>query len=104
MQSGRDVLSASDVAVHKSHVVHAVERRNVGKTPKGADLGRELELAGALDQLVAVLPLGDQIRDRELRQIVLFREGCDFRPPHHRTVVVHKLGQHADPRQRSETA
>ena len=89
MQSGRDVLSASDIAVHKSHVVHAVEWRNVGITLKRADLGRELELTDALDELVAVLPVGDQIRDRELCQIVLFREGCNFRPPHHRTVVVH---------------
>src|SRR5262245_52639590 len=63
MQSGRDVFSARDIAVDESHMVHAVERCEIGISLKSADLGRNMEFADALDELVAALPVGDQIRD-----------------------------------------
>ena len=63
-----------------------------------------LEFADPLDQLVAALPVGDQFGDRDLRELVLLREGGDLRPAHHRAVVVHQFGQHADRRQAGEPA
>src|SRR5262245_5134504 len=83
MQPGRDVLPARDIAVDESHMMHAVERRDIGISLKSADLGCNLEFANTLDELVAALPVGNQICDRELRQAVFFGEGRNFRPPHH---------------------
>ena len=104
MQPRQHVLAVADLAVDEGHVMHAVERRDIGVALERADLGLDVEFADALDQLVAVLPVGDQVGDRDLRQLVLLGEGGDLRPAHHRAVVVHQFGQHADRRQPGEPA
>src|SRR5262245_36764364 len=56
MQPGRNFLSARDIAIDESHMMHAVEWRDIGVSLQSADLGRNLEFADALDELVAALP------------------------------------------------
>ncbi len=69
-----------------------------------ADLALDREFADPLDQLLARLPVGDEVGDRDLRELVLLGEGRDLRPAHHRAVVVHQFGEHADRRQAGEPA
>ena len=62
------------------------------------------KLADPLDQLVARLPVGDQLRDGDALQLVALGEGGKLGAAHHRAVVVHELGKHADRRQSGEPA
>ena len=67
-----------------------------------SDLNRKL--AGALDQLVARLPIRNQFCDRDALQLLAIGEGSQLRTAHHRAVVVHQLGKYADQRQPGEPA
>ena len=62
------------------------------------------KLAGALDQLVARLPVGDQLGDGDALQLMALGEFGKLGPAHHGAVVVHQLRQHADRRQAGEPA
>ncbi len=50
-----------------------VERRDIGIARERADLALDREFGDPLDQLVARLPVGDQVGDRDLRELVLLR-------------------------------
>ena len=96
MQPRRHVRAVADAPVHQRHVINLVERRHEGIALERADRGLDRELADALDQLLARLPVGDQLVDRNLLELVLLGEGLDLRPAHHRAVVVDELADHAD--------
>jgi hypothetical protein len=75
--------------------MHAVEWRHIGIAVERPDLGGDVEFGDPLHQLVAVLPIGDQLGDRNLRELVPLGEGGDVRSAHHGAVVFHQLGQNA---------
>ena len=104
MQPRRHVLAVADAAVHEGHVLDGVERRDVGVTGQRADRALDREFADPLDQLIARLPVGDDVGDRNLLELVAFGERRDRRPAHDGAVVVHQLGQHADRRQVGQPA
>ena len=104
MQPRQHVLAVADSAVDEGHVIDRIERRQKGVAGQRADLGFDRKLAGALDQLVARLAVGDQFRDRDALQLVLLGKGGELRAAHHRAVVVHQFGKHADRRQAGEPA
>ena len=62
------------------------------------------EGAEPLDELLARLPVGDEVGDRDAAQPVLGGEGRDLRPLHHRAVVVGELADRRDRRQPGEPA
>ena len=57
-----------------------------------------------LDQLLARLPVGDEIGDRNALDLVLVGEGLDLRPDHHRAVVIGEFADDGDRRQAGELA
>ena len=93
-----------DVAVDEGEVTDVVVGRRVGDDPELADRARRGELADALDKVLALLPPGDEIGDRDAREAVLAGEGLDLRPLHHRAVVVGELADHPDLGQAGERA
>ena len=48
VQTGGHALAVADVAIDEGHVMHAVERRDIGIALKRADLGADMELAHPL--------------------------------------------------------
>ena len=104
VQSRQYALAVADLAIDEGHVMHAVERRHIGIAVERPDLGGDMEFGDPLHQLVAVLPVGDQLGNRNLRELVLAREGGDVRSAHHGAVVFHQLGQHADRSKAGEPA
>ena len=104
MQSREHVAARADPAVDECHVMHLVERGDIGVALERADLGSDLEFRDPLDQLVAGLAIGDQVRDRNSFQAVVLGEGGDLVPARHRAVVVHQLGEHPDRRHAGEPA
>ena len=65
MQPRQHVLAVADAAMHERHVMDGVERRHVGVAGERADLALDREFADPLDQLLARLPVGDQVGDRD---------------------------------------
>ena len=104
MQPCQHVLAVADAAMDEGHVIDRIERREKGVAGQRADLGFDRKLAGALDQLVAGLAIGDQFRDRDALQFVLLGKGGELGPAHHRAIIVHQFGKHADRRQAGEPA
>src|SRR5207237_1995837 len=82
MQPRQYTLAVADVAIDKCHVMHTVEWRQIGITVERADFRSHMKLADPFDQLVAALPVGDELGNRHLRQFVLLRERGNFRPTH----------------------
>src|SRR5262252_3247001 len=103
MQARQHALAVADIAIDERHVMHAVERRHVGIAIEGADFGGDVEFPDTFHKLIAVLSVSDQLGDRDLGKFVFLCKGGDFGTAHHRTVVVHQLGQYANGRQRGET-
>ena len=85
-------------------MIEWIKRRLIGIAGERADFGFNRKFADTLDQPLARLPIGDQIGDGDPRQAVALREGGDLRSAHHRAVVIHQLGEHADRRQAGEPA
>ena len=83
---------------------HRIERRPIG-VPAKSPIGVLIGVSGdALDQLLARLPIGDQVRHGNAFQFVLVREIGDLRPDHHRAVVVGQFADHSDRPQSGELA
>ena len=99
MQARQHVLAVADAAVHERHVLHLVVRRHVGVALQRADFRRHRKFADSLDELFPHLAIGNELGDRDLSQFVFLRKGGNFWPTHHRTIVVHQFGEHADRRQ-----
>ncbi len=55
-----------------------------------------VNFADALDQFLARLPVGDQLRHRDVLELVLLGERLDLRPAHHGAVVVDEFADDAD--------
>ena len=104
MQPRQHILAVADAAENEGHVIDRVERREKGVAGQRADLRLHRKLAGALDQLVARLPVGNELRDGDAHEPMAFGEFGELRPVHHGAVVVHHLGEHADRRQSGEAA
>ena len=104
VQPRRHIFAAADSPVNKCHVLDGIERSDIGIALKSADLALYWKLANALDQLVPGLPIGDQIRNGNLPQLMAASEFCHAWPAHHRAIVVHQLRQHADRRQAGKPA
>lgn len=69
-----------------------------------AESGLDREGMHPLDELLARLPIGDQIRHRDLLEAVLLGKGRDLRALHHRAVVIGEFADHADLWQLGELA
>ena len=96
VQSRQHAFAVADAAVDERHVMHLVERRHIGVAGERADFRRHRKLADAFDELLAPLAVGDQVRDRQALEAVLFREDGNVGPAHHRAVVVDELADDAD--------
>src|SRR5262245_2939178 len=66
MQPRQYVLAVTDAAVDEGHVLDRIERCHVGVACECSDLALHRKFADALDQLVARLPVGNEIGDRDL--------------------------------------
>src|ERR1700730_12725469 len=89
MQPREDVLAVADLAVDEGHVVHGVERGDESIAAEFADLALHRKGGDALDELLTRLPPRDDVGDRDLRELVVFREGGDFGAAFYTPVVVH---------------
>ena len=65
----------------KAKCCTAIERRRIGVAGELADLALDREGAEPLDELLARLPVGDEVGDRDAAQPVLVGEGLDLRRP-----------------------
>src|SRR5262247_1110580 len=63
MQPRQHILAITDAAVDEGHMLDGVERCHIGIACECADFALYREFADALDQLVARLPVGDEIGD-----------------------------------------
>lgn len=90
--------------MHDRDVLHRVEGRDIGIAPHLADRGRDREFRHALHQGLARLPVGDEIGDGDVLELVADGEIRDLRALHHRAVVVDEFADHADRRQAREPA
>src|ERR1700687_2486501 len=104
MQPREDVLALADVAVDEGRMVHGVERGDESIAAELADLAFYREGGDALDELLTRLPPGDDVGDRDLRELVLLREGGDFGAALDASVAVHESGEYAHGRQPREPA
>ena len=81
--------------LHHGHVLLAVEHRLVDVAGEVAPLGGDAGLGDALDQLLGLAPVADELGDRDQQQVVLLAELDEVGDPGHRAVVVDDLAQHA---------
>src|SRR6202023_474536 len=65
MESRQYAFAVTDAPVDEGHVMDFVERRHIRIAGERADIGRDRKLADAVDKLLAHLPVGDEIGDRE---------------------------------------
>ena len=91
MEPGRHVVAVADAAIHEGIVVDLVEGRHIGIARQFPDLAGNGEFGDPGHQLLARLPIGDQIGNRHPFQAVLLGEIGNLRPPHDRAVVVDQL-------------
>jgi hypothetical protein len=89
------VLLAVDVALDQRDVVLAVLQRAVADGLEVAELGRQLRGDDALDELVVLAPVGDQVGDRDHLEVVALAVGGEVGDAGHRPVVVHDLADDA---------
>ncbi len=105
VQPRRHVAAVADVAVDEGHVMHAVERRHIGIALERADLGRRPGTRRrARPACRASAGRRSGRRPRPASSLCLSAKAATSRPAHHRAVVVHQFGQHADRRQAGEPA
>ena len=81
-----------------------IERRAIGVALKLADRRLNWKAGDPLDQLLARLPVGDQVGDRNALDLVLVGEGLDLRSDHHGAVVVGEFADDGDRRQTGKLA
>src|SRR5262249_54910875 len=104
MEARGHVLAVADATIHERHVLDRIEQRHVGITLQRSDLAFYWKFADALDELVAHLPVGDEICNRDALQAMLLGKGLDRIATHHCPVVVHQFGKYADGRQATQLA
>src|ERR1700722_14460186 len=104
MQTRRHIAPIADRPVDESKMQDRIERRAIGVALKLADRGLDGKVGDPLDQLLARLPIGDEIRDRNALDLVLVGEGLDLGSDHHGAVVVGELADDGDRRQTGELA
>ncbi len=92
------------LTVDEGHVVNRIERREKSVAGQRADFGLHRKFPGAIDQLVARLPVGDQFRDRDALQLVALGKSGKLGAAHHRTIVIHQFRQHAHRRHAGQPA
>jgi hypothetical protein len=90
-----DVLLAGDVALDQRHVVLAVDQRAVADRRELAEPGRQAGLDHALDELVVLAPVRDQVGDRDHLQPVAPAVALEVGDARHLAVVAHHLADHA---------
>ena len=86
---------AVDLALDHRDVVLVVHERAEADAGEVAELGRQLSLDDALDQLVVPAPVGDQVGDRDHLELVPGAVRLEVGHARHRAVVVHHLADHA---------
>ena len=104
MQARRHVAAVADRAMHEGEMQDRIERRAIGVALELADRRLDRKARDPLDQLLARLPVGDEVGDRNALELVLVGEGLDLRPDHHRAVVVGEFADDGDRRQAGELA
>ena len=84
----------ADLALDQRDVVLAVHQRAVADRAELAELGGQARLHHALDQLVVLAPVGDQIRHRDHLQTVPSAVALEVWNAGHRAVIVHDFADH----------
>ena len=96
--------AVADRAEHEGEMLHAVEGRDIGVAGRLAGLRLDRKGRDALDELLARLPIGDEIGDRDQLEAVRGGEVGDLLAGHHRAVVIGEFADDADRRQAGEAA
>ena len=99
VDANHHLVDLGQVAEHQREVLRILEARAVGVGTGWRDGGRDLELLGANDKLLAALPVGDQVGDRDDPEIVDARELAEFLEALRIAIVVDDLGEDAHRRQ-----
>src|SRR5439155_19876797 len=77
MQTRGYAFAVADATINKRHVLDGVERRHIGVTLQRANFAFDRKFTDTLDELVAHLPVGDEIRNGDARQTMLLGESPD---------------------------
>ena len=85
-------------------MIDLVKRRRVGIGLQGADCALDVKRCDAFDDLLARLPVGDQISDGHLLQLVTLGENLDLFALGDSAIVIHHFADHTDRRQPGEPA
>ena len=104
MQARRHVAAVADAPMHEGKMQDRIERGAIGVALKLADRRLDRKAGDPLDQLLARLPVGDHVGDRNALDLVLVGEGLDLRPDHHGAVVVGEFADDGDRRQAGKLA
>ena len=104
MQARRHLAAVADAPMNEGEMQDRIERRAIGVALQLADRRLNRKARDPLDQLLARLPIGDQVGDRNALDLVLVGERVDLRPDHHGAVVVGEFADDRDRRQARELA
>ena len=96
-------LGQRDRAAHHGDMDGVVDGVLVGDQPELAELGLHVGLGDALDGVLVVEPVADEIGDGADLQAVLLGEGFEVRPARHGAVVAQDLADHRRRRAAGET-
>jgi hypothetical protein len=95
VDADEDVLLARDVALDHRNVMLVVDQRAISHGRELAVGGRQPRRDDALDELLGLPPVGDQVGDGDHLQAVALAVGHEVGHPGHRPVLVHDLADHA---------
>jgi hypothetical protein len=95
VHANQHVVLAVDGALDHRDVVLLVDHRAEADHGEIAELGGQLRLGHALDELVVPAPVRDQVGDRDHLQPVARAVALEVRNARHRAVVVHHLADDA---------
>src|ERR1700722_18284595 len=104
VQTRRHVAAIADRSMYEGEMQDRIERRAIGVALKLANRRHDRKARDTLDQLLARLPIGDEIRDRNALDLVLVGEGLALGSDHDGAVVVGEFADDGDRRQAGELA
>ena len=95
MHAHEHVFPVADIALHKRHMVFAVERVAEAVCDERAVCGRHFGRRDGLDQVVVRFAVFLQVFDRDERQAPFFGFFSEFACAHHGAVVAHDFAAQA---------
>ena len=102
VDANEHVVVPFHVALDERDVVLVVDQRAVSDRHEPAEPGRRPGRDDALDELLVLAAVGDEVRHRDHLQVVALAIGLEVARRRHRPVVVHDLANHAGGNQAGE--